>query len=185
MPQSPPGVSAGRLTIAGGGLSSPLTVDPMSGTNAYQYGVSGDLLDGPQPMTITSAGGVVPAFARSITPPPLLQLNQPPVRSGGAPVIIPTSQDLVLTWDTGKTQPGATVVVTGSTNAENGENYFTCSFAPTASAAAIPQAVLAPYAHTGAGYMTVGQYTATSFSAGSFTVTMTALVDSSGDVEFE
>lgn len=175
------GVSAGTLTVTGPWLMGPVNVTPMSGTNAYQYNSSSPGLSAGQTLEVSASGATVPPFGPvSVVAPQLATVFQPPLAPDGGTTTIPTSTDLVVAWTGG--QAGATMIFQASPN--NSSNYMVCSWNAADGKDVVPAAMLQPLAGQ-SGYVFYGQYNVTSFSAGPFAVTLSALPFSGGLVDFQ
>jgi len=177
---TPPGVSAGTLTISGGSIGT-VTVTPDS-SNSYQYQASGTLFTAGQMLTVSASGATVPAFGpESIVAPPLLQL-QAPSATGGT-YVVHTASDLAVAWSGG--QSGAQIVLEGIVQAGSGYSYFACTWDATAPESAIvPQAMLKGLAGQ-SGYLFYAQQTMTTFTAGAFPIDLFALPYSGGTANFQ
>jgi len=177
---NPIGVSAGTLTIGGGSLGSGVTVTP-DGTNTYQYQSMGTLFSAGQALTVEASGATVPAFGPvSVVAPGLPILTAPAGAATGA-YTISTKSDLKVAWSGGESS--AQVIFEGASN--NSASYFTCVWASSLGEATVPQAMLAPLAGQGAGYLVYGQYTSTSFNAGAYSLSAQALPYSGGTATFD
>jgi hypothetical protein len=175
------GVSAGTLTVTGPWLVPPVTITPMSGTNAYQYFSSTPGFTAGQTLTVSGSGATVPAFGPvSVVAPQLTQLVQPPVTTDGGTTIIPTSADLPVQW-TGA-QPGATMILEAVSN--SGTNYTVCTWNASDGKDIVPVTVLYPLSGQ-SGYFFYGQYNETFVSAGPFPVTLDALPYTGSAVSFQ
>lgn len=175
------GVSAGTITVTGPWLGTPVTMTPGGGTNVYQYTSSSPGFSAGQTLTVTASGATVPAFGpEAVVAPQLTQLTSPAVATDGGTTIIPTGADLPITWNGG--QPGATMILEAA--ASNGQSYTLCTWNGTAGQGVVPSAALQPFSGQ-TGFLVYGQYNATSFSAGPFAISLTALPYTGGTVTFE
>ncbi len=167
---NPIGVSAGTLTIGGGSLGSGVTVTP-DGTNSSQYQSMGTLFSAGQALTVEASGATVPAFGPvSVVAPGLPILSAPAGAATGA-YTISTKSDLKVAWSGGDSS--AQLIFEGATS--DSASYFTCEWSASAGEGIIPQSVLAPLAGQTSGYLIYGQYTATSFNAGAYSLSAQAL----------
>ncbi len=175
------GVSAGTLTVTGPWLVPPVTLTPMSGSNAYSYSASSPGFTAGQTLTVSASGATVPAFGPvSVVAPQLTEVVQPPVATDGGTTVIPTGGDLVVVWNGG--QAGATMIFEAASN--NNANYTLCTWNGADGKDIVPASVLHPLAGQ-SGYLFYGQYNVTSFSAGPFAVTLNALPFTGGLVDFQ
>lgn len=175
------GVSAGTLTVMDPWLMPPISLTPQSGNNAYQYVSSSPGFTAGQTLTVSSSGDTVPAFGPvSVVAPELALLDEPPLDTDGGTTVIPTSSDLVVAWRAG--EPGATMVFEAASN--NSGSYTTCTWNGGDGKDIVPAALLQPFAGQ-SGYVFYGQYNVTSFSAGPYAISLTALPFSGGVVTFQ
>lgn len=175
------GVSAGTLTVTGPWLMPPISVTPQSGNNAYQYVSSSPGFTAGQTLTVSASGAMVPAFGPvSVVAPQLTEIVQPPVDTDGGTTVIPTGGDLVVVWNGG--QAGATMVFEAASN--NSGSYTTCTWNGGDGKDIVPAALLQPFAGQ-SGYVFYGQYNVTTFSAGPYAISLTALPFSGGAVAFQ
>lgn len=181
MQTQPNGVSAGTITISGPWLTTPVTMTPMGGTNAYQYTSSSPGFTAGQTLTVTASGAAVPAFGPvSVVAPQVTQLTTPALAPDGGTTVVPTGADLVVTWSGG--QPGAMMLfeAVGS----NGTDYTYCSWNGSDGQGTVPAATLAPFSGQ-SGYLIYGQQNTTSFSAGPYAITLQAIPYTGGPVSFQ
>jgi hypothetical protein len=176
---NPVGVSAGTLTISGGSVGTAVTVSPDSSNN-YDYQASGTLFVAGQTLTVSATGATVPAFGPvSIVAPGLLALTAPGATSGA--YTIPTTSDLKVAW--AGASPNAQVIFEGVTNSSS--SYFTCVWDASLGGATVPQAMLTSLAGQTTGFLVYGQLTSTSFSAGAYSISASALPYSGGAATFQ
>ncbi|HTQ48131.1 MAG TPA: hypothetical protein VMI75_35490 [Polyangiaceae bacterium] len=177
----PNGVSAGTLVVTDPWLTSPVTVTPMGGTNFYEYSSSTPGFTAGQTITVTASGATVPAFGPdSVVAPLLTQLTSPPISPDGGTTVISTGADLVITWSGG--QAGATMLLEAA--GSNGQDYTYCTWNGSDGKGIIPAATLEPFSGT-SGYLIYGQYNTTSFYAGPYAISLTALPYTGGTVSFQ
>jgi len=177
--QNPVGDSAGTLTISGGSIGSAVTVMPDSSNN-YEYEATGSLFSAGQTLTVSASGATVPAFGPiSVVAPALPVLSAPAAASGT--YTIPTTADLDVAW-TGSSA-GGEIIFEGA--ASDSTSYFTCVWSASLGEATVPQAMLTSLKGQTAGYLVFGQYAATNFSAGAYSISASALPYSGGTASFE
>jgi hypothetical protein len=177
----PNGVSAGTITVSDPWLSPPVTLTPMSTTNSYQYSSSSPGFTAGQTITVTASGATVPAFGpEGVAAPQLTQLTTPQITPDSGTVIIPTGADLVVTWSGG--QAGATMLLEAA--GSNGQDYTYCTWNGSDGKGIVPAATLKPFSGT-SGYVVYGQYNTTSFYAGPYAISLTALPYTGGAVSFQ
>lgn len=175
------GVSAGTITISGPWLTTPVTMTPMSGSNAYQYTSSSPGYTAGQTLSVTASGAAVPAFGpETVVAPDQTQLTSPAIATDGGTTTVPTTADLQITWSGG--QPGATMLLEAGGSSNSAYTY--CTWNASDGQGTIPAAVLAPFAGQ-SGYLVYGQYDATSFSAGPYAISLTALPYTGSAVLFQ
>jgi hypothetical protein len=154
---------------------------PYGGT-LYQYTSSSPGFNAGQTVTVTASGDVVPAFGPvSVGAPDLAVLVQPPVTTDGGITNISTVSDLPVQWTGG--QPGATMLLEAFGNT-NPNTYTICTWNGADGKGIVPAAALKPFSGT-TGAFYYGQYNVTSFSAGPYTITLTALPFAAGNVTFQ
>jgi hypothetical protein len=174
------GDDAGNLTIGGGGIP-PGTVVTNFGDGVYSYGAAGTVMSAGQTVTVAGAGGMVPPFGpEAVTAPPMIALTAPLGADGGAPSI-PTSADLTVSWTGG--QSGSTVTI--SMGGEDPLDTLTCTWDAALGQGTVPHALLGQLTVQGAGYMSYGQQTTTTFAAGAYTIAASAELQTGEAVTFE
>jgi hypothetical protein len=182
---SPPIVSAGTLTLSGGTMGTGVPVTPGDGpANPDFYAYDGDSIQlrAGQTLTVSASGATVPAFGpASIVAPALPVLVAPAAVSGF--YTIPTSADLVVEWTGGEAGGTFSFVAQGA----DGTRYLECEWPASLGQGTIPRAILAPFAGTSNDGATIdyGQQVATSFTAGEYTISMTAQQYGTGQLMFE
>ena len=176
---NPIGLSAGTLTISGGSIGTGVTVMPDS-TNTYTYQANGALFSAGQTLTVRGSGATVPAFGPVSVVAPGLPLLTPPAATGTT-YTISTKSDMKVAWTGGVA--GAQLIFEGATG--NSTSYFTCVWSASLGEATIPQAMLAPLAGQTNGVLIYGQYTATNFSAGVYSISASALPYTGGMATFQ
>ncbi len=177
----PNGVSAGTITMSDPTLVPPLTVTPMGTTNFYEYSSSSAGFFAGQTITLTASGATVPPFGpENVVAPQLTQITSPPIYADGGTTVIPTGADLVVTWSGG--QAGATMLLEAASG--NGTDYTYCTWNGSDGKGIVPAATLKPFSGT-SGYFIYGQYNTTSFFAGPYAISLTALPYTGGAVSFQ
>jgi len=174
------GVSAGTLVVSGPWLMPPVTLAP-GANDFYEYTSSSPGFTAGQTITVTASGAVVPAFGPDgVVAPQLTQLTSPSISPDGGTTVIPTGVDLQLTWSGG--QAGATMLFQAA--GSNGQDYTYCTWNGTDGQGTVPAATLKPFSGT-SGYLFYGQYNSTSFFAGPYAISLTALPYTGGAVSFQ
>jgi hypothetical protein len=135
VPDPRPAPDAGTVTIRStGDFTADLVPD---GTGVYgQVGVMGHLL-GEESVTVTAAGGDVPAFTHTMAYPLLLLLTRPEFDDVQTEYAVSRADDLVLTWDRGTAAHGLQIQTLGSTAS------LGCSFPGDAGTGTISSGLLA------------------------------------------
>jgi hypothetical protein len=182
---SPPIVSAGTLTLSGGTMGTGVPVTPGDGpANPEFYAYDGDsiLLHAGETLTVSASGATVPAFGPASIVAPALPVLVAPVAVSGF-YRIPTSADLVVEWTGGEAGGTFSFFAQGA----DGTQYLECEWPASLGQGTIPRAMLAPFAGTSNDGATVGyaQQVATSFTAGEYTISMTAQQYGTGQLMFE
>ena len=176
------GDDAGNLTIAGGSIPTGRTVSNM-GNGVYSDAAMGSWFTGGQTLTVSASGGMVPAFGpQPVTAPPFAELTSPQVPDAGV-IVIPTSADLTLSWTAG--QSGATWTIT--MGYETSDKSLECGWDASLGQGTIPQAMLGLLVAGGSGPATAnyGQTMTTTFTAGMYDVTESAMTYSQRAVTFQ
>jgi hypothetical protein len=183
---SPPIVSAGTLTLSVGTMGTGVTLAPGDGpSNPDFYAYNDDstpFFTAGQTLTVSASGATVPAFGpQSIVAPALPVLVAPTPVSGF--YRIPTSADLVVEWTGG--QAGGTF--TFSAVGADGAQYLSCQWPASLGHATVPQAILAPFAGTSNDGASIQyqQQVATTFTAGQYSISVTAQQYGTGQLMFE
>jgi hypothetical protein len=176
---TPVGLSAGTLVISGGSIPTSVTISP-DADNMYSYEAQGALFTAGQTLSVSASGATVPAFGPVSLVAPGLPILVSPANVGGT-YTIPTSVDLAVAWSGG--EAGAVMMLEGTL--QGSLNYFECEWDASAGAGVVPQAVLAGLAGQSSAVLIYGQSTATSFTAGGYSVTEAALPFSGGTASFE
>jgi hypothetical protein len=149
-------------------------------TNTYTYQADGALFSAGQTLTVRGSGATVPAFGPvSIVAPGLPLLTAP--SATGTTYTISTKSDMKVAWTGGA--PGAQMIFEGATSTSS--SYFTCVWSASLGEAVVPQAMLAPLAGQTSGYLIYGQYTATNFAAGPYSISASALPYSGATATFQ
>jgi hypothetical protein len=134
VPDPLPAPTAGTITVRSTGtFTADLSPD---GTGAYgTSGATGSLV-GEESVTVTAAGGDVPAFTHTMTYPLLLLLTQPAFDDVQTEYAVSRADDLVLAWDRG-TPSRQLQIQTGDSTATLG-----CSFPSADGTGTIPSELL-------------------------------------------
>jgi len=132
MPPAPP--TAGTITIVGDPAGFSATLEPDS-TGVYPNLPAMGSLSGDETVTVTAAGGEVPAFTHTVSFPLVLLLTSPALATGESTVTASRSDDLVLAWDRGIDGLDFVVQALNATS-------FVCSAASTAGTMTIPALAL-------------------------------------------
>jgi hypothetical protein len=149
-------------------------------TNTYTYQANGALFSAGQTLTVRGSGATVPAFGPvSVVAPGLPLLTAP--AATGTTYTISTKSDMKVAWTGGA--PGAQMIFEGATSTSS--SYFTCVWSASLGEAVVPQAMLAPLAGQTSGVLIYGQYTATNFAAGAYSISASALPYSGAMATFQ
>jgi hypothetical protein len=180
-----PIVSAGTLTLSGDPMGTGVTVTPGDGpANPDFYAYDGDamLFSAGQTLTVSASGATVPAFGPESIVAPALPVLVAPVAVSGF-YRIPTSADFVVQWTGG--QAGGTF--TFSAVGADGAQYLSCQWPASLGQGTIPRAILAPFAGTSNDGASIQyqQQVSTTFTAGEYTIRVTAQQYGTGQLMFE
>jgi hypothetical protein len=133
-----------------------------------------------QTLTVTGSGATVPAFAsESVMTPALVTLTEPAADAGS--YTIRTTAALSVSWTGG--QSGAQMLFEGVES--TGTSYFVCQWDASAGQGTVPQTVLSGFANQSSAYIIYGQYLTTTFTAGSYSVSLIAVPFTGGSASFE
>jgi hypothetical protein len=176
IPTLPPPLSAGTISVAGTLVDGGISIHYLP--NGYEtYPVSTRVWNGGDTLTVTAAGGDVPAFSgKSVTAPNSLVLSAPAC-SGDACGSASKSTALNLTW-TGGASSGVQAQLLSAIPAGGHSIVATCNF--TSSPATIPVAVMGKLGADSDGFssrLSVQPINTNNFTSGAFQVTVTALGD--------
>ncbi len=174
---------AGELTIAGGSIPAGTVVTDV-GFGGYSYNGFVTWMEPGQSVTVVGAGGKVPAFGPwAVTVPQPITLTGPAVTNGGAtPVSIAT--DLTVSWTGAESGTSVTFTLLGP----NPFTTLSCTWDSAPGQGTIPSALLASVAGPQMGAtspVTFSVHTTKSFSAGPYTVAMTAALGSGGSIALQ
>ncbi len=129
-------------------------------------------------LTVTAAGGVVPAFGASLVTPSYVTLTEPaPPNDGGSSgdYVIATSSDLAVSWNGGEADATVHVVVSASQNSPAPNTYVAdCAFDGLAGQGVVPRAALSLLKGRYASQFTVYQQRVLTVQAGAFMVQIIA-----------
>jgi hypothetical protein len=179
--QNPIGDSAGTLTISGGSIAASVTVTP-DPSNNYDYEAAGTLYTAGQTLTVTASGATVPACGPiSVVAPGLPVLTAPAAASGA--YTLSASADLNVAWSAGASAANSQIIFEAGSN--DGASYFMCVWSASLGNATVPQAMLTPLTGQTTGFLIYGQYAATNFTAGAYSIAAAALPYSGGTASFE
>jgi hypothetical protein len=92
---------AGLITVLSPGPSFALELPPNAVGVYPQWSQSGSVFTGAESLSISAAGGDVPAFSRELTYPLLLLVTEPVLAAGESVARAPRTGDLTLRWDRG------------------------------------------------------------------------------------
>jgi hypothetical protein len=165
--------SAGPITVTTPlGVTLDLKLNP---DNSYALVLGSDhLWDTGGTVTATAAGGVVPAFTQTVTPPSEAKLTT----FGGGPVSFPRSADLTVAWTNGGLGNVQVLLSTLALGA-GGSTAVQCSFPSAPGTATIPASVLGQLQRAD-GATVLGDFAFTpqtdaTFTAGEWVVRLSAL----------
>jgi len=173
----PPITDAGVITVSGGAM--PIMLTPQSGGGGYAafHGTS-PLWSGGESITVSAAGGEVPAFAATTTAPGTATLTMPAAR----PTTIARGSDLMLSWN--GSGIGLVEVLLSAASAGMPAVEVHCRYPLAAGHGVVPAAILANLPAGSMGAMVMTTLTPQTVSAGSnWSVDValeTAAVDQSG-----
>ena len=170
--------NAGTLTVTGG---------PVFGTTGFQ--VSPDkngtylysaphIFDPGDTLGVAGAGATVPAFtSESVVAPAQVKLTAPvPPTTASGKMTIPTTANLTVTWTGGTSGAKMYFTVNAAFTGSAGGASMTCSWDASAGTGTVLQSALTPFAAANASGAdaTWNQAAETSFSAGTWPVTLSA-----------
>jgi hypothetical protein len=171
--------SAGALDVTGGAFGEAGVEVGPGILGSYLYNTTGPMFAPGDMLSVSAAGGTVPAFGpESIAAPPAITVTAPLPGDAGV-LVIPTSQSLAVTWTGGVTN--ARVVLTLNALFSSGASASTaCSWDAVAGQGTIPASVLTPLvagtAQAGGSTAVWYQLAQTSFATGRWAVTMQAAI---------
>jgi hypothetical protein len=169
--------SAGALDVTGGAFGEAGVQVGADNLGSYLYNTTGPMFAPGDMLSVSGAGGTVPAFpTQTLAAPGAITVTSPLPGDAGA-LVIPTTQNLVVTWTGGV--PSAHVLFTLNAFFASGASASTaCSWDAAAAQGTIPASARAPQV---AGKPQAGGSTAvwyqqaqTSFATGRWAVTMQA-----------
>jgi hypothetical protein len=170
--------SAGSLTFQSGQSGATAMPNP---DGSYSFATifampPGDL------MRVSGGGSTVPAFPeQNVMMPDNITLTSPSSADAGD-LPISTSEDLALAWTSG--QAGAKALVFLVTGQATGYDKVVCAFDAGLGQGSIPHTTLAPFAGKH-GSMSWGQALESSFTAGSWHISLLAISDDYHTVTFQ
>jgi hypothetical protein len=163
------GASAGAITFTGG-TGAPITIMPgANGIYAANTMMSARWRAG-DAVTVRAAGAAVPAFEAMVTFPASITVMEPAVSPVGM-VRVPRSAPLTTRWTAMGTAGEVNVSVVST--AMNSVTIATCTYPISAGTAVIPSAVLGNLV-AGSGSFSVTSTSATTVTAGGWTVAVAA-----------
>jgi hypothetical protein len=179
-------LSAGTLTVQGGSIAPPLTLNPAQGagnTTAYVSNLTLDtwFTDG-QVLSIAASGDAIPPFGPELVtaPAPITLLKPAGIALGGnIDYDLATSSDLEVAWSGG--EQGADVILRGLTAPGV---FFLCQWDATIGHGTVPRSMLAPLAKR-RGMLDYCQERSHLFTAGRYTIGLYAQQGSGGYAIFE
>jgi len=177
--------TAGTLTVTGGAFGDSGTpLDPSHG-GPYFYNTTGAMFAAGETLGVSASGGAVPAFAEQTVIAPatiVLSWTQPAGDAGG--LVIPTSQDLVVTWTGGL---AGSHVVFKTTAFSTATTSIACVWDAAAGQGTIPQSVLSSLstATSAPGAASWYQQTVTAFDGGAWPIRLSAETLSGSAVHFQ
>jgi hypothetical protein len=173
----PPLTDAGVISVAGGMM--PVSQPPSSGGVGYPAFRANSLLwSGGESLSISAAGGEVPAFATTLVAPGATTLTTPAAK----PTAIARGSDLALAWSgsgIGLVDVALSAAMTGAPAVE-----VHCRFPLAAGHGVVPAAILANVPAGSMGAMVMTTMVPQTLSAGTWSVDValeTVVVDQAGD----
>jgi hypothetical protein len=178
-PDAGPSPTAGVLTITGGNLDASVEV-VATPPGEYNHKSVGPFFAPGAVLGASATGGDVPAFAsQTIRGPATPHFTEPPLFTlidGGA-YLVDTSQDLTLAWSGGQAGSWAVFQALGRAKAPTVTYvWLYCQIDATAGDGVVPRAGLAALAGASFGWINVGLRNAAAFSAGDWSVAITATI---------
>jgi len=169
--------SAGALDVTGGVFGEAGVEVSADNLGSYLYNTTGSMFAPGDVLSVSSAGGTVPAFpTQALAAPGAITVTMPEPDDAGT-LVIPTSQSLAVTWTGGVT--GDHVIFTLNAFFASGASASTaCSWDAAAGQGTVPPSALAPLvagtAQAGGSTAVWYQQAQTAFSTGRWAVTMQA-----------
>jgi len=165
--------SAGAITVTGTVVDGGITLNDF-GDGGYPSIVSGRLWTGGETLTVSGAGGTVPAFSgKTVVAPSDVAFTQPACPAGSCGPLS-KGTPLTIAW-TGGAGASAYVLISQTNLTGLGTRSLACTF--TSSPATVPVAALAGLGEADAGFTTdlvVAGANVTTFEAGDFSVKFAA-----------
>jgi hypothetical protein len=162
-------VSAGTVTITGG--SAPITLTP-DGTGSYSpFTTMTDVAHPGDPLTVTAAGEVAPAYTTTLTMPGPLTITSPARPS--TTVNINRGADFAVQWSGGTS---GLALVTASA-ASNPNTFIECEVQASAGTATLPSTLLSMLA-AGQGGIGITAWASTTKDAGTWALYFSLFYDS-------
>jgi hypothetical protein len=180
---TPAGISAGTLTLYGGSFGTGVSLPPEAGNpGQYTYSTAGASFSEGQVLTVSSTGGIVPAFAFGplMVSAPYVATLTSPAATGGV-YTITTSADLAVAW-TGGVAP-AQMIVEGTGTDAGANSYFLCQWDATLGSGTVPAQVLTQLAGQ-TGFLVYGQLTTTNLQDDGYAISLAALQYNGGTADY-
>jgi len=180
--------SAGALDVTGGAFGDAGVQVGADNVGSYLYNTTGPMFAPGDMLSVSGAGGTVPAFpAQTLTAPGAITVTAPLAGDAGT-LVIPTAQSLVVTWTGGVA--GAHVIFTLNAFFASGASASTaCSWDAAAGQGTVPASALAPLvagtAQAGGSTAVWYQQAQTAFATGRWAVTMQADIHGGSLVTFQ
>jgi hypothetical protein len=181
--------SAGALDVTGGAFGDAGVQVGADNLGSYLYNTTGPMFSPGDMLGVSGAGADVPAFAtQTLVAPGAITVTSPVAVDGGAAIVVPTAQDLSVTWTGGTT--GDHVIFTLNAFFTDGSSASTlCSWDASAGQGVVPSSTLAPLAGAAPQEPRSDaiwyQQAETTFSAGRWNVAMRADIHGGSLAQFQ
>lgn len=160
---TPTSVDAGVITITGGKVPVTLTPNAMSAYPVVSDGAN-DLFDGGEMITITAAGGTIPAFTGTLLASVGVDVTLPLEPPNKGPLPVDRTSDLVFTWNNGG--PGDVILFLN----DGLGTRVGCTFSSAAGKGTVPKAALAKLSAGAKGSFGLAALTLKTVTAGSWSI---------------
>jgi len=141
----PPDPDAGVITFSGGAIQTPIALSPdADGHYSQVFGV-GRIFSAGDSITVSAAGGEIPAFSSPVIAPSDIVVTGPSLGTSEMPIA--GAQDLTFTWTGGTV--GIVVLELLWNPTSTSSHAVACRFAATAGTGEIPKAQLPAVGMTG------------------------------------